>query len=155
MKHIFVVFTLISGTTGTFTSCSDGWLAYEGSCYFLGHDEVHFTEAEHYCRQHNGHLIHVVSREENEFIKDKLRDTNHKIWWLGLTDEITEGQWKWYDSDEVATFTDWYPGQPNVNSEDCAVFYSGYNFQWGDILCTRTGNALCKTSGKEDSEIIG
>ncbi|XP_045182031.2 perlucin-like protein isoform X2 [Mercenaria mercenaria] len=155
MKYIFLVLSLTGFTLGTFTSCSDGWLAYEGSCYFFGHDEVHFTEAEHYCRQRNGHLIHVNSKAENDFIKDRLTDLNHHYWWMGLTDEVTEGKWQWFGTDEPATFTDWYPGQPNLAVEDCAIFYDAYGYQWGDIPCTRTCIAICEASGGHDCEIIG
>lgn len=32
-------------------------------------------------------------------------DFSVSLWWLGLTDETTEGQWVWFDTDDIAIFT--------------------------------------------------
>jgi len=36
----------ISDDTVLAGCCKDGWLPFKESCYYYGHDAVHFTEAE-------------------------------------------------------------------------------------------------------------
>ncbi|XP_053383515.1 C-type lectin domain family 10 member A-like [Mercenaria mercenaria] len=154
----FLSIGLFAETEGlTSTTCYDGWLAFEGSCYFFGHSAVHFTEAEQFCRQHhNSHLIHVESKLENDFIKDRLRDFKSKHWWLGLTDELIEGTWKWFDNDQTANFTDWHPGQPDASPEDCAIYVYSWDFDWGDVKCLNNYYPICELRGMQvETEIVG
>ncbi|XP_045182625.1 C-type lectin domain family 10 member A-like [Mercenaria mercenaria] len=156
LSFLFIgLFATVKGYQAT--TCYDGWLPFEGSCYLFGHQAAHFTEAEHFCRQHkNSHLIHIQSKAENDFIKDRLRDFKSKNWWLGLTDEFIEGTWKWFDTDQTTNFTDWYPGQPDVNPEDCAVYYPAFDFAWGDLPCSSNNYPICEISGlHEETDIIG
>ncbi|XP_045180540.2 hepatic lectin-like [Mercenaria mercenaria] len=135
---------------GVYCICPDGWLQYSGSCYMFGHGAVHFTEAEQFCRQHhNSHLIHVENMAENAFIKDRLREFKEKAWWIGLTDELAEGMWQWYDTQEIANFTDWNPTEPNNNGpgqgqEDCATFWDIFDFKWADLPCTSKFSPVCE-----------
>jgi hypothetical protein len=64
-------------------------------------------------------------------------------YWIGITDEITENVWQYYDSGKVATFYDWSPGEPDGTQAfdgnavaDCAVFDPYLNFQWRDEDCS-------------------
>lgn len=64
-------------------------------------------------------------------------------YWIGITDEIKEDVWQFYDSGKVASFYDWSPGEPdgtqifdgNANA-DCAVFDPFLNYQWRDEDCS-------------------
>ncbi|XP_060590473.1 C-type lectin domain family 17, member A-like [Ruditapes philippinarum] len=146
MISMVIFVGLFNGVAGlSTTTCYDGWLAFEGSCYYFGSQTVHFTEAEHFCRQHrNSHLIRVDNKLENAFIKEKLRDFKPNTWWLGMTDELIEGTWQWFDNDQIANFTDWHPGQPDAVPEDCAVFYNSFNFNWADISCISNYRPICE-----------
>lgn len=129
------------------TACPDGWIAYKGSCYLFGSDDVIFTVAEEYCRQHGGRLVHVETYEENLFLKGlmkhHLKDAN---FWLGMTDEITEGVWKWYGSDKAVGYFDWGPTEPQDfgSGEDCALFYLSIQFVWVDASCLGKAKAVCE-----------
>ncbi|XP_060555133.1 C-type lectin domain family 17, member A-like [Ruditapes philippinarum] len=159
MIFVLIFVGLLCGITGyTSTGCYDGWLAFDGSCYYFGTNAVHFTEAEHFCRQHNGgHLIHVDSKQENDFIKSRLRMFKPYSWWMGLTDELIEGTWKWFDNGQTANFTDWHPGEPNGGSaEECAVFYIGFDFAWVDTPCLLNNYPICELPGvSTETEIVG
>ncbi|KAH3698547.1 hypothetical protein DPMN_086076 [Dreissena polymorpha] len=71
-------------------------------------------------------------------------------------DEDIEGVLKWFDTDEVATFTDFKPGDGgDHNTEDCAIFDSVYDYQWADCFCSSYQGVLCEIRGHEEASVIG
>ncbi|XP_052762164.1 asialoglycoprotein receptor 2-like [Mya arenaria] len=150
------------GNRKGYSTCLDGWVAFNGSCYLFAHVNMQltFTGAEQFCRQHNNaHLVHVNDALENAFIKDHLRDKQPHGWWIGLTDEDIEGVWKWFDTDTVASFTDWQPNDHATADQDCVVMYYGYDFKWADTWCSRVNlyPPICETSSRscEEEVIVG
>ncbi|KAH3869956.1 perlucin-like protein [Dreissena polymorpha] len=125
----------MSGSVSLYTTCKDGWIAYRGSCYLFNMTPMQFTTAEQFCRQHdNSHFVHVDDAIENSFLKDRMRMFKDSIWWVEITDEEVEGVWKWFDTDDVATYTDFVPGDAgNHYAEDCAVFGYGVQYRWVDL----------------------
>lgn len=65
---------------------------------------------------------------------------------MGLTDEMIEGQMTWIDTNTVPEFTDWIPGQPDdsKSAEDCVHFINTANYEWNDISCSSTNEAVCE-----------
>ncbi|XP_052762380.1 perlucin-like protein [Mya arenaria] len=157
MRRLIVVFLCLVFINAKNT-CDDGWIGYRGSCYLFGHGLHTFTSAEQYCRQHNGHLVHVNNIEENAFLKDQMRDRKDQPRWLGITDEGSEGVWHWFDTNTLAEFKDFHPGDGgNHNIEDCAFFSNGYDYQWADVACSGNVLPLCeaRSSDCEDPVVVG
>ncbi|KAL4220797.1 C-type lectin (CTL) or carbohydrate-recognition domain (CRD) [Mactra antiquata] len=137
--------------------CPDGWVIFQGSCYYVGYElSLTFIEAAHYCQQHHANLITIESSLENSFVKDLLRKTRVDYVWIGLTDMDIEGVWCWYSNDQIAHYTDWYPNEPDSNSgnEDCAVFHAS-SYKWRDYLCSRTYHPLCEMSIDTEPSVVG
>ncbi|KAL4221470.1 hypothetical protein ACF0H5_019728 [Mactra antiquata] len=137
--------------------CPNGWIRYYDSCYWVGYEQqLSFVEAEHYCRQHNGHLIHVETADENVFIVDVLHKTKAGNCWVGLSDMDTEGKWLWYGTQTTPEYTHWFPGEPGgSNNEDCAVFAAHHSdYSWDDYPCSTTQHPLCEYT-PENTGIIG
>ena len=76
----------------------------------------------------------------NLFISDILvRD-----YWMGLKYSTNEQRWKWSETDAEVMFFDWYPGEPNSDTENCVVFGDTISYRWADVRCLSTRNVLCE-----------
>ncbi|XP_052252315.1 snaclec echicetin subunit alpha-like isoform X3 [Dreissena polymorpha] len=118
--QLVLIIALIIGIAdaNTLSVCPNGWIAYEGSCYLFGHEDIPmtFTAAEQYCRQHGGgHLIHVENVQENAFIKDQLRERKH-----------------------------FQPDDHDTLDQDCLIFTSVYDFRWADVQCSYKFPPICE-----------
>ncbi|KAH3712553.1 hypothetical protein DPMN_072304 [Dreissena polymorpha] len=74
-----------------------------------------------YCREHGGHLVHVDSAQENNYINYYAVALTYEMLWIGLTDLMAENQYMWIDDISEAHFTDWAQGQSNGGLEDCIL----------------------------------
>ncbi|XP_026083930.1 brevican core protein-like, partial [Carassius auratus] len=122
--------------------CEPGWEKFQGFCY------RHFTKrqkwdvAEQHCRMGGGHLISVMSPEEQKFINDKYR----KYQWTGLNDKTIEGDFRWSDGNPLL-YENWYHGQPDsyfLSGEDCVVMVWYDDGHWSDIPCNYQLSYTCK-----------
>ena len=67
--------------------------------------------------------------------------------WVGLSDEVSEGDFRWRDG-SPHTFSGWSPGQPdNGNNEDC-VYIWGDNLM-NDAPCTLPYSFICEVNEGE------
>ena len=76
----------------------------------------------------------------------KVDNRDDDAFWVGATDEIIEGIWKWYTDDSNLSYTNWARGQPDSHDgheEDCLYLY-GDNYGWHDGPCEAHKHALCE-----------
>ena len=70
--------------------------------------------------------------------------------WIGLTDDEREGQWKWLDAHTPPTFKDWAPNEPNswAPVDDCAAMAKDdpYHGRWIDEACNMNYLPICEKS---------
>lgn len=99
---------------------------YNGHSYYRSTGNATWTVARQNCINMGGHLVTVTSAAENTFI--------FNLWpsgWIGLTDELVEGQWKWVTG-ESYSYTSWNGGEPNnAGNEDYVQFVGGG--KWNDL----------------------
>ncbi|XP_036439373.1 CD209 antigen-like protein 2 isoform X2 [Colossoma macropomum] len=117
---------------------------YNGSFYYISKEINTWNKSRSYCRERGADLVIINSRGEQDFV-DKLRNKNQA--WIGLTDQASEGVWKWVD-DSALTTGYWFRGEPNDSNrnEDCAV--SGYKednaSNWADSSCENKKLWICE-----------
>jgi hypothetical protein len=99
---------------------------YNGHSYYRSTGSAFWTVARSNCQAMGGYLVTVTSAAENNFI--------YNLWpsgWIGLTDEITEGVWRWVTG-ETYSYSSWNPGEPNnAGNEDYIQFVGGG--KWNDL----------------------
>uniref|UniRef100_A0AAY4DQ97 Brevican core protein n=1 Tax=Denticeps clupeoides TaxID=299321 RepID=A0AAY4DQ97_9TELE len=122
--------------------CEPGWEKFQGSCY------RHFTKrqswevAEKHCRMCGGHLVSLMTPEEQEFINDKYREYQ----WTGLNDRTIEGDFRWSDGNPLL-YENWYRGQPDsyfLSGENCVVMVWHDDGHWSDVPCNYHLSYTCK-----------
>lgn len=96
------------------------------------------------CDSQGWHLATPDSDQQQEGIA-LYTDPYDTIFWLGLTDGVTEGQWYWVDG-STGYYNNWDYGEPNdyQYGEDCAVLRA--SGAWDDFDCEQTHAYVCERS---------
>ena len=104
---------------------------YNGHIYVLYDCEVSYSQATEVAKYIGGHLVTITSAEENAFVADLKASGKFNQYWLGATDSVTEGTFKWCTGEEMS-YTNWDTGQPDNcdNNENCLLIWS--NGKWND-----------------------
>lgn len=115
-------------------NCEPTVIAYQDDHLFALYDyPLSFAEAKKFCEVSGGHLATITSQEENKFITDKLLKYGRgDKYWLGGTDENTEGKWRWLYGSEPFSYTNWKLDEPNndLDRENyLQIYLSG---EWND-----------------------
>jgi len=99
---------------------------YNGHSYYRSTGTAFWTNAKANCAAMGGHLVTITSSGEQSFL--------FNLWpsgWIGLTDEVTEGTWRWVTG-ESYSYSNWNSGEPNnAGNEDYVQFVS--NGRWNDL----------------------
>lgn len=99
---------------------------YNGHSYYRSTGLANWTTARQNCINMGGHLVTVTTAAENSFISG--------LWpsgWIGLTDEVTEGVWKWVTG-ETYSYTSWNSGEPNNSGNEDYIQFVGAG-KWNDL----------------------
>ncbi|XP_065420234.1 C-type lectin domain family 2 member D-like isoform X2 [Chrysemys picta bellii] len=74
-------------------ACPDGWVGYQGKCYYFSETEGNWNNSQSHCSSLNASLTSIDSLPELDFMQRYRGIPYH---WIGLHREQGEGQpWKW------------------------------------------------------------
>lgn len=102
---------------------------FNNHLYYISNNTSTWAEAKDSCINAGGHLVTITSQTENNWISSQYTSQA----WIGLTDEIQEGDFRWV-TNEPLVFERWWPGQPDNydGGEDyCEINYGGVGY-WND-----------------------
>ncbi|XP_028718463.1 C-type lectin domain family 4 member E isoform X1 [Peromyscus leucopus] len=137
-----------SVTSGSVKNCCPlNWKHFQSSCYFFSTTTLTWPSSLKNCSEMGAHLVVINTPEEQEFLfhtKPKKKE-----FYIGLTDQVVEGQWQWVDD---TPFTEnlsfWDAGEPNniVYVEDCVTIRDSGNPRknWNDIPCFYSMPWICE-----------
>ncbi|XP_062613155.1 perlucin-like protein isoform X2 [Saccostrea cucullata] len=128
------------------SGCPDGWLSFKSSCYVLIHQKKHWAAAQDFCLGQNGYLANIGDASENQFLREQLQlHGNQEDFWVGATDAMVEGDWRWLPKLDYVVFSDWARGEPNnQGDQDCVDLEYGRQYQWDDDRCNNFRSFICE-----------
>ncbi|MCE9606095.1 MAG: protein kinase [Planctomycetia bacterium] len=127
-------------------------LFFAGHWYKMFKDEkISWIEAKARCEALGGHLVHVETSQENDFIKSLIfKETegqNDVFVWIGATDQAANGKYVWTDGSPV-TFFDWSQAEGQSATEFyIAIYLNGpvsMLLKWGDQADYHRGYYICE-----------
>ncbi|XP_056457629.1 natural killer cells antigen CD94-like [Gadus chalcogrammus] len=117
--------------------CPDGWRKFGCKCYKATDLYLSWNKSREFCVSHGADLVVVDSKEEMDFINRWY----NVYFWLGATDEASEGMWSWVDG-TVLSLDDpsWSTGGPQGGGgKNCLrMAREQSQFKWTDESCEYT-----------------
>ncbi|XP_052320989.1 C-type lectin domain family 4 member E-like isoform X2 [Oncorhynchus keta] len=92
-------------------TCPDGWQKFNSSWYFLSTETKTWKESREDCLERGADLV-IVNSDMEQFLLGLNKGA-----WIGLTDSVTEGTWRWVD-DTPLTISYWHSQQPDNGRDD-------------------------------------
>uniref|UniRef100_A0A674A5X8 C-type lectin domain-containing protein n=1 Tax=Salmo trutta TaxID=8032 RepID=A0A674A5X8_SALTR len=127
------------------TVCPQGWKKLGSSCYYVSTESKSWEESRQDCRNRGAELVVINSQEKQVF--NWLCGRKSYVW-IGLTDSVTEGTWKWVDDTPLTTkYWNTGHGEPNGGgAENCVYFYSWTSDkgEWWDYDCSYKYKWICE-----------
>ncbi|MGH0119788.1 UNVERIFIED_CONTAM: hypothetical protein FKN15_025667 [Acipenser sinensis] len=130
--------------------CPEKWVPFNGKCYYFSTDKMDWNSSRDNCTSMGGHLVIIESEAEQRFLMNAAKAHPGNLYWIGLTDAVTEGTWLWVDGTPLNDKTQyWGSGEPNDRNgeEDCAhfPFHGDPLNSWNDIGCRENYSRICET----------
>ncbi|XP_045074563.1 C-type lectin domain family 4 member E [Coregonus clupeaformis] len=126
------------------SECPQGWKKLGSRCYYISTKKNTWEKSRQDCRDRGADLVIINSQDKQTFV-NWLCGVKKYVW-IGLTDSVTEGTWKWVD-DTPLTTTYWNSREPNGGvAENCAYFYSWSSDTgaWWDSGCSDQYRWICE-----------
>jgi hypothetical protein len=102
--------------------------------YVVSPAPMSWQDARDWAESVGGHLVCLSSAQEEVAVAQIVGP--NREYWLGFTDEMIEGEWRWITGEPVL-YTRWQPGEPNEGSssptgEDYAMAWTYGGYGWWD-----------------------
>ncbi|KAL0969114.1 hypothetical protein UPYG_G00222770 [Umbra pygmaea] len=143
--------------------CLPGWEHLNSTCYYFTMSEAiplsSWKRSRENCIKQGADLAVIDSQEKQDFVTKAIQDLRYspRSWhltgfWIGLTDDHEEGNWKWLNRTKLIQGY-WAPGEPNDSrNEDCAAIYSKNHpsdtwdpmANWNDAPCSFPLKWICE-----------
>ncbi|XP_041094065.1 CD209 antigen-like protein E isoform X1 [Polyodon spathula] len=123
--------------------CPENWLLFKDMCYYFSPDKLSWNSSRAACISAGGDLVIIQSSQEQAFLKKQI----NALHWIGLTDVVTEGDWRWLDDTTLNENTtswgkppdDWKSVDPT--GEDCALLNKSGLY---DVSCRSKYERICE-----------
>lgn len=105
---------------------------YNSRAYYISTGTYNIVNARAHAVANGGTLVSISSSAENTFIRNAATVAGIGNYWIGFSDETTEGTFAW-DNGQTILYTNWAAGEPNdfnLNEDFTQVYANGF---WNDL----------------------
>ncbi|XP_053190161.1 C-type lectin domain family 4 member E-like [Scomber japonicus] len=138
--------------------CDAGWEQGLGKCYYFSTKRSSWEKSRRKCQSQGGDLVKIESREEQKFLKKKLKNEmmyDEDKFWIGLTDSKQENKWIWVDGSPLnESLSFWSNHEPDdfktedPEGEDCVRIGEKGGAKdlknWFDRKCNDPHRRICE-----------
>ncbi len=131
-------------------------IEYNGNIYYLFDELLSWYTAYNVCQNMGGHLATITSEEEQRVISELCSDSFYTAYWLGATDDSSEGVWKWVTGENFS-YSKWNSGEPNNNNAGAAENYLEIYVStdgWNDYIDDGYRGFICEIESQDNFSII-
>ena len=108
-------------------------------------ESVNFDAAKRRCAFLCGKLVTPKNSGENDHLFKIVTQNDMGNVWLGISDEISEGNWLELSSSQQILYTNWIAGQPDGGTSQNHAFLDINNAgQWRDNPKSTTASVVCE-----------
>ena len=136
----------ISDGVAKVTITDDDWASIDeirGSSYYTIVDGTDWSFAQKNAIALGGNLVTINDSSEDSWLHSRygiykntlnqsIQDSELDLYWIGLTDQNDEGNWKWV-SGEAVTYTNWHRDQPSGGAQENFSVLGWVSPQWCDV----------------------
>ncbi|XP_077371345.1 macrophage mannose receptor 1-like [Festucalex cinctus] len=129
-----------------------GWRTYRDDCFYFSRETTQWEVAEDTCLSMGAHLASIRDDSEQSWLTSQI---GQQDFWIGLTDQIREGEWKWTDGSPYDhSLSNWNTptDEPNNNggNENCGQMAGSWaSGHWNDLTCSTKLKYICKRANSE------
>ncbi|XP_078671138.1 uncharacterized protein LOC144911186 [Branchiostoma floridae x Branchiostoma belcheri] len=130
-------------------TCPAGYRPFQQNCFkAFPQTKPDYSWAMKACQAEGGRLAMPKDAATNAFLVQlKNAVLNSAAFYIGLSDQNAEGQWRFADGTALGSYNNWNPGEPNnVGNEDCATLLPGSGGKWNDLSCSSNLRYICQVS---------
>ena len=111
-----------------------------GKCYFTDKIKRNFDDSQAHCKEVfplGGKLFEPRDETTNKEVLKAYKRYHGEFsnTWLGITDRISQGSYKYESDNGQLTISKWSEGQPNYDSERCVISLNSSG-AWNDYPCS-------------------
>ncbi|DAA28116.1 TPA: CLEC17A protein-like, partial [Bos taurus] len=124
----------------TRVTCPEGWLPFQGKCYYFSPSTKSWDEARKFCQENYSHLVIISNSDEQ--VRPACLSPRIYTSFPGLNGRSRQQEMRWLDGSPLSSF--WDPQEPNnlYNNENCASMNKGGT--WNDLSCDKTTYWICE-----------
>ncbi|CAH1113041.1 unnamed protein product [Psylliodes chrysocephalus] len=128
---------------------------YGKKSYYIGTVfKGNFFQSEQFCRYHGMNLVSIMSKEENDFLRQKINEqeeSSQRFWTSGtrIPDNV---KWIWFTTGKSLTYLSWDEGQPNnaAKDDECVMMQiKNKQLKWYNRGCWEDYNFMCEVTWKD------
>ncbi|MCR5632222.1 MAG: leucine-rich repeat protein [Eubacterium sp.] len=120
-----------SGKMVTLPQNSVKSIAYNGHTYEMYNSNVGWKDARDIAQSKGGHLVTINSSEEKTFIDSFISDGGNSAYWIGGTDEASEGTFTWVTGESFTKYGSGSFDNAGGNEHYLGVWLPSFN--WNDF----------------------